>query len=230
MLLGEGDAGVVYVTDVTSAVTQQLQTIPIPPPYNQIATYPIAVTKPNSNAALARKFVAYVLSSAGQSVLHDAGFITSSALGGYSPSVQVTGLVVNPTTFTLSDLQKLPFTKVTAMLRTDTKVLGTDTYTGVLLNTVIQQTVPVTNTSFKNDALRMFVTVGATDNYEVTVGMAEILPNFGHQQILLAYAKNGQPLSKDEGALELIVPGDTLAGRDVRNVNRIVVGTPFGAE
>jgi DMSO/TMAO reductase YedYZ molybdopterin-dependent catalytic subunit len=85
-----------------------------------------------------------------------------------------------------------------------------------------------TNTSFKNDVLRQFVTVAATDNYQVSVALAEILPQFGHEQILLAYAKNGKPLSNDEGAIELIVPGDTLAGRDVTNVNRIVVGTPLG--
>jgi DMSO/TMAO reductase YedYZ molybdopterin-dependent catalytic subunit len=74
----------------------------------------------------------------------------------------------------------------------------------------------------------MFVTVRATDNYQVTVAMAEILPTFGHQKIILAYAKNGQPLGTDEGAVRLIVPGDTLAGRAVNNVDQIIVGTPVG--
>ena len=147
--LGEADAGIVYSTDVTS----QVGSIAIPAPYNQIAVYPIAVTKGSHNAAMAQKFVNYVLSSAGQSVLNQDGFITTAPAGGYSPSFTVTGLVTTPTTFTVADLQKLPAITVKVTKRTDVKVLGTDTYTGVLLNTVIQQTVPISNTSFKNDPL-----------------------------------------------------------------------------
>jgi molybdate transport system substrate-binding protein len=222
--LGEADAGIVYSTDVTS----QVGSIPIPAPYNQIATYPIAVTKSSHNAAVAQAFVNYVLSSAGQSVLTQDGFITTTPAGGYSPSFTVTGLVTTPTTFTVADLQKLPAVTVKVTKRTDVKVLGTDTYTGVLLNTVIQQTVPISNTSFKNDPLNLFATVHATDNYAVTVGFAEMLPNFGNQQILLAYAEDGKPLAKSDGAVELVVPNDYLAGRDVYNVDEIVVGRPLG--
>jgi DMSO/TMAO reductase YedYZ molybdopterin-dependent catalytic subunit len=58
--------------------------------------------------------------------------------------------------------------------------------------------------------------------------MAEILPQFGNQKILLAYAKNGKALGPGEGAIRLIVPGDALAGRWVSNVNSIVVGAPEG--
>ena len=226
--LGEGDAGVVYVTD--ARVAPRVQTIAIPPAYNQIATYPIAVVKGSQNATLAQKFVDYVLSSAGQTALKNAGFITGSATpkGGYSPTIQITGLVSKTLTLGVSDLKKMPATTVTATQRTQTKVLGAHTYTGVLLNDVIQAAIPISNTSFKNDPLRMFVTVHATDNYQVTVALAEILPAFGHQQILLAYAQDGKPLAHSDGAVELIVPGDTLAGRDVRNVDEIVVGTPLG--
>ena len=76
--------------------------------------------------------------------------------------------------------------------------------------------------------LNMFATVHATDNYAVTVGFAEILPTFGNQQIILAYAEDGKPLAKSDGAVELIVPNDRLAGRDVDNVDEIVVGRPLG--
>lgn len=76
VVLGEADAGVVYVTDVTRQVAPKVRTVTIPAPYNQIATYPIAVVTGSQNAALARQFVSYVLSSAGQSVLRGDGFIT----------------------------------------------------------------------------------------------------------------------------------------------------------
>jgi molybdate transport system substrate-binding protein len=66
--LGNVDAGVVYVTDVTSAGAK-VKGIVIPGSVNASTEYPIAALSHSSNSALARAFVAYVLSDAGQSVL-----------------------------------------------------------------------------------------------------------------------------------------------------------------
>ena len=74
--LGEADAGVVYVSDLTTRDAAQVRSIVIPARFNQVATYPIAVVKGSHNAVLARQFVAYVLSSAGRTVLRKDGFIT----------------------------------------------------------------------------------------------------------------------------------------------------------
>jgi molybdate transport system substrate-binding protein len=224
--LGEADAGVVYTTD--AEVAKQVQTIAIPQPFNQIATYPIGVINTSKNATMAQKFVDYVLSSAGQAVLAHQGFLPPSPTVTYSPSFTVSGLVQTPTTFTVAALRKLPATTVTVTLRTDKGSQGIFSYTGVLLNTVIQQTVPITNTGNKNDILRLFATVGATDGYQTTVSMAEILPQFGNQKVILAYAKDAKPLPQSEGAIRLIVPGDFVAGRWVSNVNSVVIGTPTG--
>jgi molybdate transport system substrate-binding protein len=86
VVLGEADAGVVYVTDVTAQVTARVHTIAIPARFNQIAPYPIAVVKGSRNPALARTFVAYVLSPAGQSVLRRSGFITTGTAGDPRPT------------------------------------------------------------------------------------------------------------------------------------------------
>jgi molybdate transport system substrate-binding protein len=72
--LGEADAGVVYVTDVTAA-KGAIDGVSIPDDQNEIATYPIAVVKQSSHAADAQAFVAYVLSSEGRQVLSDFGFL-----------------------------------------------------------------------------------------------------------------------------------------------------------
>ena len=229
VLLGEADAGVVYLTDVTPQVAPRVQEIVIPPAYNQIATYPIAVVKGSHNAALAQKFVEYVLSPAGQAVLKAHNFLSATPPPSYyAPRIEVTGLVSQTLSLDVAALQRMPATTIRVTMRTDKASLGTHRFTGVLLDDVIQAAIPISNTSFKNDALRQFVTVGATDGYQVSVSMAEILPQFGHEQVLLAYAEDGKLLSHDDGAVELIVPGDTLAGRDVRNVNQIIVGTPLG--
>ncbi|MGE5261897.1 MAG: molybdate ABC transporter substrate-binding protein [Acidobacteriota bacterium] len=73
--LGEGDAGVVYATDAKVAV-DRLSTLTIPDAYNVIATYPIAVLKTSPNSDAAQKFVDFVLSNDGQSVLKKYGFAT----------------------------------------------------------------------------------------------------------------------------------------------------------
>lgn len=73
--LGEGDAGIVYSSDVTPAVRDQVKVIPIPDQFNVIARYPIAVVKGTGNDAGARAFIGYLLSPAGQAVLARWGFI-----------------------------------------------------------------------------------------------------------------------------------------------------------
>jgi molybdate transport system substrate-binding protein len=66
--LGNVDAGVVYVTDVHAAGAKVLG-VPIPASVDASTEYPIAPISKSGNSAAAQAFVAYVLSSAGQSVL-----------------------------------------------------------------------------------------------------------------------------------------------------------------
>ncbi len=73
--LGEADAGIVYVSDVTPSVGEDVSVIDIPDAYNQIAEYPIALTKDAGNRSAATAFVAYVLSTQGQNVLKSHNFI-----------------------------------------------------------------------------------------------------------------------------------------------------------
>jgi molybdate transport system substrate-binding protein len=62
--LGEADAAVVYGTDATPQVRDQLQLIQIPDPLQQLATYSIAVAK-GANPAGGEAFVSYVLATWG---------------------------------------------------------------------------------------------------------------------------------------------------------------------
>lgn len=73
--LGEVDAGFVYVTDVTAAVSSKVKMITIPDDFNVIAQYPIAVTKNSVHASDAQAFVQYILSADGQDVLEQYHFI-----------------------------------------------------------------------------------------------------------------------------------------------------------
>jgi molybdate transport system substrate-binding protein len=71
--LGEADAGIVYVTDVRAAAGR-VAGVDIPPQFQVVARYPIAVVKDSKNAALADRFVEYLTSPAGQDILAGFGF------------------------------------------------------------------------------------------------------------------------------------------------------------
>jgi molybdate transport system substrate-binding protein len=73
--LGEADASIVYVSDVTPKVSKDVLTVAIPDAYNQLATYPIALTKGVQNPAAAAVFISFVLSAEGQAIFKAHNFI-----------------------------------------------------------------------------------------------------------------------------------------------------------
>jgi molybdate transport system substrate-binding protein len=73
VMLGEADAGLVYVTDVLAA-KDKVKGIQIPADVNASTSYPIAALSASKNAPLARAFVDYVLSADAAAVLSAAGF------------------------------------------------------------------------------------------------------------------------------------------------------------
>ena len=75
IVLGEGDAGIVYTTDAATVV-DKINTIAIPDELNVIAVYPVAPLADSKIPDMAKAFIAYVLSPEGQQVLATYGFIT----------------------------------------------------------------------------------------------------------------------------------------------------------
>jgi len=67
--LGEADAGIVYRSDVTPAVSRFVRVLEIPETANVLATYPIAVLKDSRDPAAAQAFMTLVLSPEGQRIL-----------------------------------------------------------------------------------------------------------------------------------------------------------------
>jgi len=74
IMLGEGDAGIVYTSDVGAAVAAVGQ-IEIPDEFNTIASYPIAPLADSAHPAMAQQFLDYLLAPAGQQVLMRFGFL-----------------------------------------------------------------------------------------------------------------------------------------------------------
>ena len=77
--LGEVDAGVVYVTDVTPDAAKDVATLDVPDPFNQVASYPIAILAKSAQPDLAGKFENLVLSTEGQAILTGYNFAPASA-------------------------------------------------------------------------------------------------------------------------------------------------------
>ena len=73
--LGEADAGVVYVSDITADVVDMVGWFDIPDELNTIATYPIAPVLDGRQPELARAFVDFILSPAAQQIFAKYNFV-----------------------------------------------------------------------------------------------------------------------------------------------------------
>lgn len=71
--LGEADAGIVYVTDVTADASADVTLIDIPNDVNVIAKYPVAAVE-GGDSESAEAFISYLLSDEGQTTLESFGF------------------------------------------------------------------------------------------------------------------------------------------------------------
>jgi molybdate transport system substrate-binding protein len=74
ILLGEADAGVVYRTDVSPVIADQVRTVEIPAALNVTARYPLAVLEDAPAPAAAAALRDFILSERGQAILAGWGF------------------------------------------------------------------------------------------------------------------------------------------------------------
>ena len=74
--LGEGDAGIVYVTDAKAST--KVKTIDVPDAANVPATYDGVVVKASRNAAAAKAFLDWFAGPDGQAILSSLGFLPPS--------------------------------------------------------------------------------------------------------------------------------------------------------
>ena len=102
--LGEADAGIVYYSDVTPDIAEDVIMIPIPDNLNSFATYPIAITDTSRQSEHAQLFIDFVLSDSGQDILAEWGFLPicdleiSDELESFEPCIdENSNLVTSPT-------------------------------------------------------------------------------------------------------------------------------------
>lgn len=140
--------------------------------------------------------------------------------GGISQQFMLSGKVAHPTTFTAATLTGLD----QSVTETATYLSGagdvTDTYTGVSLWNLIQDTGLLTDPTVKNDLLRFGVVATGSDGYRAVISLGEIDPAFGNQPDIVAYADTGGQLGPNgaDGFARLVLPNDHAGGRYVSNL------------
>jgi molybdate transport system substrate-binding protein len=258
--LGEADAAIVYSTDATPQVRDQLNIIDVPDPIQTLASYPIAVAKGN-NPSGGEAFVSYVLGPEGQATLKKWGFlpppqasasaqatpgaasqpaasstqtvdapIPSVASATFAPEVAIMGLVGTPRSFTRDDLMQLPAETVNVSFQAGQGTTQAN-FTGTrLLNVFDAAGGAKLPTDGNNAKLRTTVMVTGADGYQVALGWGELDPEFGAAPILLAYSQDGKPMGDKQGMARLVVPGDKRGGRYVSTVKSIEIRDPGPAQ
>jgi molybdate transport system substrate-binding protein len=74
--LGEGDAGIAYVTDAKAST--KVATVEVPPGADVLATYAGVVVKASPNQAAASAYLTWIAGPAGQAILSGYGFLPPS--------------------------------------------------------------------------------------------------------------------------------------------------------
>ncbi len=134
---------------------------------------------------------------------------------GNEGNIQIRGAVANPTAFTYSELEALPFTTITVTLSSSSHIEdnGVFNYTGISLGMLLEQAQIFPNASS--------VYLQASDGYGTTISLQDAQKS----NTILAYEKDDKALtplsSGGEGPVRLIIGDDIYAQRWTRGVSVI---------
>jgi len=135
-------------------------------------------------------------------------------------AVKVSGVLTNPLSVTLADLQKMERVQVSRKDR-DNK---DHQYTGVSLSFLLKQSGATTGKDLRGENLIKYVIVEASDGYQVIFSLAELDPEFSDDKIILADTMDNAPLAVADGPFRIIVQNDKRPARCIKQVTGIKVG------
>jgi hypothetical protein len=119
-----------------------------------------------------------------------------------------------PVTIPPADFRTLPHTTITVHNgHTD----ATENYSGVPLATLLEKVNAPMGKELRGDAMASYLVATGSDGYAVVLSLAETDPSFHPGQVIVADARDGQPLGKN-GLFQLIVSDDKRPARWVHNL------------
>jgi DMSO/TMAO reductase YedYZ molybdopterin-dependent catalytic subunit len=132
------------------------------------------------------------------------------------PVLTLDGKVKHPQHWTIDDLRKLPAQHVDVSYLTERGPV-TASFTGVPLWSLIE-TAGIDDDA-KGAVIRHAIRITASDGWVVVTSTGELAPDFGAKPALVAYERDGKPLSD----FRIVMPGDKHGGRYARDVTAISV-------
>jgi len=121
-------------------------------------------------------------------------------------------------TFDREALAMMPRTSVQAA----TNDGPSGTWQGVALEDIVRRTCVASGDALSGRAIARLVRVTAANGYQVVFSAAELDPDFGNVEVILADTRDGKPLMQG-GPFRLIVPKDKRTDRWVDHVTMIEV-------
>jgi hypothetical protein len=157
------------------------------------------------------------------------GVLSSSAADAplAAGSFTLTGNVQTPLEMSVADLAALPTQRTVTVTFTAGGTPETHTFTGPRLRDVLALAGPKFDAAIKNDKLRYYASVTASDGYQALVGDGEFDASFENKDILLAVTQDAASLARQ--GPRLVVPGDIAGGRYVSGVTSVVFHKPSSA-
>jgi hypothetical protein len=141
-------------------------------------------------------------------------------LAGGAAAQDLTILGLDGKTTVLSPAQLADLPRATALLHAGAKATP---YEGARLTAILREAGVPQGPRMHGAPMRAYVTVVGSDDYKVTLSLAEIDPEFRTGPVVLADTKAGAPLDAREGPYRLGIGDDLKPWRAVHTVVRIEV-------
>ena len=93
---------------------------------------------------------------------------------------------------------------------------GLVNFEGVTLKSILERAGVTFGESMKGKRLANCLLVEAADGYRVVIALPELDPAFTEKQTLLAFLRDGKPLSDKEGPYRIVIPDEKRMARWVR--------------
>ena len=130
-------------------------------------------------------------------------------------SITVSGEIEHPLTLTAADLKQFPRQIVQAKDHNGKE----GKYEGIALSDILQKAGVKFGKELKGKALATYLLVEATDGYQTVFALPELDPAFSDRVVLLADRRDDKALD----SLQIIVPGEKLHSRWVRQVKSLLI-------